>query len=277
MRPAPVHPVDELLPLWRLSLLGLQHVLVMYAGAVAVPLIIGRALKLPPAQVALLISADLFCSGLVTLIQSLGAGRLFGIRMPVMVMNPEPVPLDVLHRFRLETEVFDLATLRAAIGFAHHTPDLPPVHIKLDTGMHRLGFTVQEIPALLDALRGAGGLRVGSILSHLAASEDTAHDGFTRDQIRTFNGLCDRIDAVLGYRPMRHIANSAGAARFPEARLNMVRLGIGLQRYEHRARRTVGLLDLRPIKVRMLDVTQVRIWMKRAEALPWRGRDSLPD
>ena len=75
MRPAPVHPVDELLPLWRLSLLGLQHVLVMYAGAVAVPLIIGRALKLPPAQVALLISADLFCSGLVTLIQSLGAGR----------------------------------------------------------------------------------------------------------------------------------------------------------------------------------------------------------
>ena len=85
MRPAPVHPVDELLPLWRLSLLGLQHVLVMYAGAVAVPLIIGRALKLPPAQVALLISADLFCSGLVTLIQSLGAGRLFGIRMPVMM------------------------------------------------------------------------------------------------------------------------------------------------------------------------------------------------
>lgn len=85
MRPAPVHPVDELLPLWRLALLGLQHVLVMYAGAVAVPLIIGRALKLPPAQVALLISADLFCSGLVTVIQSLGAGRLFGIRMPVMM------------------------------------------------------------------------------------------------------------------------------------------------------------------------------------------------
>ena len=80
-----VHPVDEKLPVPRLAALGLQHVLVMYAGAVAVPLIIGRALKLSPEQVALLISADLFCCGLVTLIQSLGFGRHFGIRLPVMM------------------------------------------------------------------------------------------------------------------------------------------------------------------------------------------------
>jgi NCS2 family nucleobase:cation symporter-2 len=80
-----VAPVDEKLPLSRLVPLGLQHVLVMYAGAVAVPLIVGRALKLAPEQIALLISADLFCCGLVTLIQSLGATRWFGIRMPVMM------------------------------------------------------------------------------------------------------------------------------------------------------------------------------------------------
>ncbi len=80
-----VHPVDERLPAPRLTALGLQHVLVMYAGAVAVPLIVGRALKLSPEQVALLISADLFCCGLVTLIQSLGFGRHFGIRLPVMM------------------------------------------------------------------------------------------------------------------------------------------------------------------------------------------------
>ena len=80
-----VHPVDEQLPTGRLAALGLQHVLVMYAGAVAVPLIVGRALKLTPEQVALLISADLFCCGLVTLIQSLGFGRLFGIKLPVMM------------------------------------------------------------------------------------------------------------------------------------------------------------------------------------------------
>ncbi|WP_066343479.1 nucleobase:cation symporter-2 family protein [Azohydromonas lata] len=85
MATSQTHPVDERLPTGRLAALGLQHVLVMYAGAVAVPLIIGRALKLSPEQVAMLISADLFCCGLVTLIQSLGFGRHFGIRLPVMM------------------------------------------------------------------------------------------------------------------------------------------------------------------------------------------------
>jgi NCS2 family nucleobase:cation symporter-2 len=80
-----VHPVDERLPLGRLTALGLQHVLVMYAGAIAVPLIVGRALKLSPEQVAMLISADLFACGIVTLIQSLGLGRHFGVRLPVMM------------------------------------------------------------------------------------------------------------------------------------------------------------------------------------------------
>ncbi len=83
--PRAVHPVDEILPAPRLAALGLQHVLVMYAGAVAVPLIVGLALKLTPEQVALLISADLFACGLVTIIQSLGIGRWFGIRLPVMM------------------------------------------------------------------------------------------------------------------------------------------------------------------------------------------------
>ena len=80
-----VHPVDEVLPTGRLTALGLQHVLVMYAGAVAVPLIVGRALKLSPEQVTMLIQADLFCCGLVTLIQAWGATRFFGIQLPVMM------------------------------------------------------------------------------------------------------------------------------------------------------------------------------------------------
>ena len=80
-----VHPVDQRLPMGKLTALGLQHVLVMYAGAVAVPLIVGRALRLSPAEVALLISADLFCCGISTLIQSLGATQWFGIKLPVMM------------------------------------------------------------------------------------------------------------------------------------------------------------------------------------------------
>ncbi|WP_042701921.1 solute carrier family 23 protein, partial [Azospirillum sp. B506] len=78
------HPVDEVLPPWRLLALGLQHVLVMYAGAIAVPLIIGGALKLPKDQIAMLINADLFACGVVTLIQAVGVWR-FGIRLPVMM------------------------------------------------------------------------------------------------------------------------------------------------------------------------------------------------
>jgi len=84
-QPSPIDPIDEVLPTGKLFILGLQHVLVMYAGAIAVPLILGRALKLTPDQVTTLISADLFVCGLVTLIQSLGMGKLFGIRMPVMM------------------------------------------------------------------------------------------------------------------------------------------------------------------------------------------------
>jgi NCS2 family nucleobase:cation symporter-2 len=80
-----LHPVDEVLPTPKLFTLGLQHVLVMYAGAVAVPLIVGRALKLPPEDVAFLISADLFVCGIVTLIQSFGATQWFGIKLPVMM------------------------------------------------------------------------------------------------------------------------------------------------------------------------------------------------
>ncbi len=154
--------------------------------------------------------------------------RQQGVRTPIMVMNPEPVPLEVLHRFQLEPEVYDLRSLRAAIAFARHTPDMPPVHLKLDTGMHRLGFAQEEIPALLEALRDLGALRIGSIFSHLAASEDPQHDTFTRGQVELFNNLATRMDEVLGYRPLRHIANSGGASRFPEARMDMVRLGIGL-------------------------------------------------
>src|SRR5437764_9491832 len=80
-----IHAVDQTLPAPRLLALGIQHVLVMYAGAVAVPLIIGRALKLPPEQIALLINADLFACGIATLIQSYGLGPLFGVRLPVMM------------------------------------------------------------------------------------------------------------------------------------------------------------------------------------------------
>lgn len=154
--------------------------------------------------------------------------RQQGITTPILVMNPEPVPMETLHRFRLEPEVFDERSLHEAIRYARLRAEAPPVHIKLDTGMRRLGFTEADLPRLIDALRGASGLRVASILSHLAASDDPVHDDFTRAQIAAFTRMAHALSEALGYKPLLHLANSAGAARWKEAHFDMVRLGIGL-------------------------------------------------
>lgn len=156
--------------------------------------------------------------------------RQNGIDLPILVMNPEPVPFEVLHRFGLEAEVYDLRSLHEAIHAAAHVKDAPPVHIKLDTGMHRLGFTAAEMPQLLEVLRSIGsqGLKVASILSHLVAAEDPAQDEFTREQIAAFTRMATAIGDLLGYTPLWHMANSAGITRWPQAHFDMVRVGIGL-------------------------------------------------
>jgi Alr-MurF fusion protein len=168
--------------------------------------------------------------------------RQNGITLPILVMNPEPVPYETLHRFGLEAEVYDERSLREAAEHARLHPGAPPVHIKLDTGMHRLGFMETDLPALLALLGRSPELRVASILSHLAGSEAPEHDTFTQQQLALFDRLATAIDAVLGYLPFRHIANSAAASRFPEARLDMVRLGIGLHGVGHDAAETACLL-----------------------------------
>lgn len=155
--------------------------------------------------------------------------RQNGIDLPILVMNPEPVPMDVLHRFRLEAEVYDERSMAEAIRFARLHPDAPPIHIKLDTGMRRLGFTEEELPRLLVLLHEAGPLRVASILSHLSAAEDPQHDAFTRGQVALFTRMTEAVCRVLGYRPLLHLANSAGVTRWKEAHFDMARLGIGLQ------------------------------------------------
>lgn len=167
--------------------------------------------------------------------------RQQGIHLPILVMNPEPVPFETLDRFRLEAEVYDTRSLEDAIAFSRERPGAPPVHLKLDTGMHRLGFTEEELPQLLDLLRKAPQLRIASILSHLAASDAPEHDAFTREQIAAFERMADAITGVLGYKPLQHIANTGAIARFPEAHFEMVRLGIGLHGIGANERETAQL------------------------------------
>lgn len=181
--------------------------------------------------------------------------RQNGIRTPIMVMNPEPIPLEAMHRFRLEPAVYDMRSLDEAVRLSELLPDPPAVHLKLDTGMHRLGFGESDMPELLGRLRVAKSLRVGSLLSHLAASEDPAHDDFTRTQITTFRAMTAGIAEVLGNLPLRHIANTEAVRRFPEAHFDMVRLGIGLHGV------SADLHEeslLRPVATLMAPIAQLR-------------------
>ena len=158
--------------------------------------------------------------------------RNAGIRLPVMVMSPEEQSLDTLLKYNLEPEIYNLHILnRLEEAIARNQTSIQQevrIHIKLDTGMHRLGFTESELEPLIERLNKNPDLRVQSVFSHLAASEDPAEDDFTRNQISRFVLMSERITRILDYPILRHMLNSAGIRRFPEAQFDMVRLGIGL-------------------------------------------------
>ena len=158
--------------------------------------------------------------------------RKAGIHLPIMVMSPEKQSLDTLLKFNLEPEIYNLHILNlledAIARNQTSGQQQVRIHIKLDTGMHRLGFVQDEVEALIRRLLQNPDLHVQSVFSHLASSEDPAEDDFTRSQINLFTEMADQITRVLNYPVLRHMVNSAGIHRFPEAHFDMIRLGIGL-------------------------------------------------
>ncbi len=156
--------------------------------------------------------------------------RKAGIKIPIMVMNPELDTYSDLIAYELEPEIFNLNRLKlfaSAVREKGFNKGFP-IHIKLETGMNRLGFSPHELPALLKELSGMPELKVKSVFSHLAASDDLSERDFTLKQITTFKEMCETLKAELGYRFMAHICNSGGVSNYPEAQLDMIRLGIGL-------------------------------------------------
>jgi alanine racemase len=155
--------------------------------------------------------------------------RKAGIRLPIMVMNAEEDSFPALTAYDLQPELYSMEMARSLAAFIQ-SEGLGefPVHLKLDTGMHRLGFAPAEVPALARWLRETGCFRVQSVFSHLVASEDPTEDTFTRQQGAIFLEACGLLQAELAYPIVRHIANTAAIRRHPELQLDMVRLGIGL-------------------------------------------------
>ncbi|MEY4478433.1 MAG: hypothetical protein RL276_738 [Bacteroidota bacterium] len=157
--------------------------------------------------------------------------REAGVRTPIMVLNPGDPSFDLMLRYRLEPEIFSWERLRAfADAFARHPESLGEVlvHLKVDTGMHRLGFAPHEGRAVAEALRAIPGVRVASVLSHFAAAEVPEQDSLSRQQWAQFSHFADQLEAGLGTKIWRHMANTAAVARHPWAAGDMVRLGIGL-------------------------------------------------
>lgn len=155
--------------------------------------------------------------------------REAGVILPVMVMNPELSAFDLIIRHNLEPEIFSVPLLKKFIDIAsrHGLVDYP-VHIKIDTGMHRLGFMPYETDELISLLKTSERLKIVSVFSHLAASENPGFDSFTKKQVEVFIKVASLIESALGYPVMRHILNSSGIVRFPEYQFDMVRPGIGI-------------------------------------------------
>jgi Alr-MurF fusion protein len=155
--------------------------------------------------------------------------RQAGITLPVMVMNPEPESFDTMIRYKLEPEIYSFRILDLFYRAVARNQEIDyPVHLKIDTGMHRLGFTESEIPRLCLELNRLRNIRVCSVFSHLAGSDEEKYDDFSQSQVESFRRASDRIMQTLGHPVIRHILNSSGIERFPEAQFDMVRLGIGL-------------------------------------------------
>ncbi len=155
--------------------------------------------------------------------------RKAGIRLPVLVLNVDDAAFDVMIEYNLEPELFSFNILKAFDQYLmQQGVQQYPVHIKLDTGMHRLGFEEDDLNQLIAFLQNNNRLLVKSVLSHLAASEAQEEDEFTLHQYEVFNRCCNQLNNALGYPFIRHIANSAAIFRHPHIQLDMVRLGIGM-------------------------------------------------
>ncbi len=197
--------------------------------------------------------------------------RKAGIQLPIMVMNPEEATFDALVRYRLEPEIYSLSLLE---NFLHFIKNLPKredlgapaapigIHLKMDTGMHRLGLEEDDIEKAVALLQRTTDneqrTTLKSALSHLAASEAPAHDDFTRQQVARFEKMYEKLATGLGYRPLRHILNSSGIARFPEYQMDMVRLGIGLYGIDGSGHLQERLQTVNSLKATISQIKNVR-------------------
>ncbi|HEX6889097.1 MAG TPA: bifunctional UDP-N-acetylmuramoyl-tripeptide:D-alanyl-D-alanine ligase/alanine racemase, partial [Chryseolinea sp.] len=199
--------------------------------------------------------------------------RRNNISLPIMVMNPSEDSFDAIIAYDLEPEIYSLRIFKALIVFLEGRPC--KIHVKLDTGMHRLGFEEADIPEVVDLLKLNQAITVASIFSHLAGADESTHDDFSREQFGRFTSWAEMISRSIGYKPLYHVLNSPGILRLPGLQLDMVRLGIGLYGVDPT---NEGFDQLKPVATLKTVVSQVK-HIKKGESIGYGrrgqvGRDS---
>ena len=182
--------------------------------------------------------------------------RKEGISIPIIVMNPEFSSFNVLFENHLEPEVYSFRLLDAMIRETERRGITSyPIHIKIDTGMHRLGFQPEDVPAICERLIAQSGVIARSVFSHLAGSDSYVFDDFTHQQLDKFTKAAGELESGLEYKVIKHILNSAGIERFAAYQMDMVRLGIGL--YGVSASGQKGLRNVSTLKTTILQIQNV--------------------
>ncbi len=154
--------------------------------------------------------------------------RKAGIHVDILVLNSSEHEFDRLIEYKLDPEVYSLKQLTSLIAYTNKTKKVINVHIKLDTGMHRLGFLEHEVDEMLSLLEQEDYVNVVGVFSHLASAECKEDEAFTKLQIEQFSDVSEKIEQRLNKKIIKHILNTSGVSRFPEAQFDMVRIGIGM-------------------------------------------------
>lgn len=196
--------------------------------------------------------------------------RKAGIHLPIMIMNAEADGFASLVEYDLEPEVFSLEHARSLDAFlSREGIQHFPVHLKIDTGMHRLGLDEEQVEQYLAAFKSSRFI-IQSVFTHLVASEDPQQDDFTSRQLKMFEKLADTIQSAVGYPILRHASNTAAIHRHPEAAYEMVRLGIGLYGVSSASGKSLPLKEAVELKTTIAQIRRV----KKGESVGY-GRSRL--
>ena len=184
--------------------------------------------------------------------------RKAGIHIPIMVMNPEISAFPAMLAYQLEPEIFSIAVLETFLKVARlHNEYQYPIHLKIDSGMHRLGFLPKDYHQVIALLKQTNVLEVKSIFSHLSSSDMPEYKTFTLKQIADFKAACAILSSGLGIAPIRHILNTSGVYHFPEHQFEMVRVGIGLYGVGNDADENAQLQVVSALKTKILQIREI--------------------